>query len=84
MAILFWIILGLVAGWLASMIMKTDGQQGPLMDIILGIVGAMAGGFIFNFFGAAGVTGFNIYSLIVATIGAVIVIGVYRAVASRA
>lgn len=75
---LLWIILGGVAGWLASIIMKTDYSQGTLLDIILGIVGAVVGGFIMNFFGQAGVTGFNLYSLIVATIGAVVVIWIGR------
>ncbi|MFA9288682.1 MAG: GlsB/YeaQ/YmgE family stress response membrane protein [Weeksellaceae bacterium] len=74
MDILFWIVLGLIAGWLASIIMKTDARQGPLTDIILGIVGALIGGFLFNLFGASGVTGFNIYSIAVATLGAVILI----------
>ncbi len=78
MNILLWIILGGVAGWLASIVMKTDYAQGNLMDIILGIVGSVVGGFVMNFFGQAGVTGFNIYSLVVATIGAIIVIWIGR------
>lgn len=78
MNILLWVILGGVAGWLASMIMKSDNSQGTLMDIVLGIVGSVVGGFVMNFFGQAGVTGFNIYSLIVSTIGAVIVIWIGR------
>jgi uncharacterized membrane protein YeaQ/YmgE (transglycosylase-associated protein family) len=79
MGIILWLILGLIAGWLASVIMKTDGSQGPIMDIILGIVGAVVGGFLFNFFGQVGVTGFNIYSILVATLGAVVLIGIRRA-----
>lgn len=78
MNFILWIIFGAVAGWLASIIMKTDRQQGLLMDIILGIVGAFIGGFVMNMFGSAGVTGFNLYSLIVAIIGAVIVIWIGR------
>ncbi|CAN5292875.1 GlsB/YeaQ/YmgE family stress response membrane protein [soil metagenome] len=78
MNILLWIILGGVAGWIASMIMKSDSSQGTLMDIVLGVVGAVVGGYVMNFFGQAGVTGFNIYSLIVATVGAVIVIWIGR------
>ena len=72
MNILLWVILGAVAGWIADMIMKSD--HGVIEDIILGIVGAFVGGFIFNFLGQSGVTGFNIYSLIVAVIGAVVLI----------
>ena len=78
MSFLLWIILGLVAGWLASVVMKTDASQGAIMDIVLGVIGAVVGGFVMNFFGQAGVTGFNIYSLIVATVGAVILIWLGR------
>jgi uncharacterized membrane protein YeaQ/YmgE (transglycosylase-associated protein family) len=83
MSIIGWIVLGLIAGWLGSKIMGTSSSQGVLMDIVLGIVGAIVGGFIFSTFGAGGVTGFNIWSLIVATIGAVIVIWLYHALAGR-
>ncbi len=72
MNIILWVILGAVAGWIADMIMKSD--HGVIEDIILGIVGAFVGGFILNFLGQSGVTGFNIYSLIVAVIGAVVLI----------
>jgi len=72
MNILLWVILGAVAGWIADMIMKSD--HGVIEDIILGIVGAFVGGFILNFLGQSGVTGFNIYSLIVAVVGAVVLI----------
>ena len=72
MNILLWVILGAIAGWIADMIMKSD--HGVIEDIILGVVGAFVGGFILNFLGQSGVTGFNIYSLIVAVIGAVILI----------
>ena len=74
MDFLLWIVLGAVAGWIASIIMKTDASQGLLGDIILGIIGAFVGGFVFNFFGASGATGFNLYSLIVAIIGSIILI----------
>jgi uncharacterized membrane protein YeaQ/YmgE (transglycosylase-associated protein family) len=83
MSLLAWIILGLVAGWIASLVMKTDASQGPFLDILLGVVGAVVGGYLFNFFGMAGVTGFNLYSLVVATIGAAILIAVGRALSSR-
>jgi uncharacterized membrane protein YeaQ/YmgE (transglycosylase-associated protein family) len=80
MNILLWIIFGALAGWIASIIMKTNNGQGPLMDIIVGILGAVIGGWVMNFFGQAGVTGFNIYSFIVAIIGAIILIAIVRAV----
>jgi uncharacterized membrane protein YeaQ/YmgE (transglycosylase-associated protein family) len=73
-----WIILGLIAGFIASRIVNKEGE-GFLMDIVLGIVGAVVGGFLFNIFGAAGVTGFNIWSFIVAIVGAVVVLWIYHA-----
>ena len=78
MGILLWLLLGLVAGWLASVIMGSNSQQGMLMDIILGVVGAFAGGLLMNIFGQAGVTGFNLYSLFVATLGAIALIWLGR------
>jgi uncharacterized membrane protein YeaQ/YmgE (transglycosylase-associated protein family) len=72
MNIILWIILGAAAGWIADMIMESS--HGMLEDIILGVIGAFVGGFILNFFGQPGVTGFNIYSLIVAVVGAVVLI----------
>ncbi|MBW7944386.1 GlsB/YeaQ/YmgE family stress response membrane protein [Patescibacteria group bacterium] len=83
MSFLAWIILGLVAGWIASIVMKTDSTQGPFLDILLGVVGAVVGGYVFNFLGMSGVTGFNFYSLVVATIGAIILIAVGRAISNR-
>lgn len=83
MSFLAWIILGLVAGWIASIVMKTDSTQGPFLDILLGVVGAVVGGYVFNFLGMSGVTGFNLYSLVVATIGAIILIAVGRAISNR-
>jgi uncharacterized membrane protein YeaQ/YmgE (transglycosylase-associated protein family) len=83
MSVIGWIVLGLIAGWLGSKIMGTSSSQGMMMDIVLGIVGAVVGGFVFSLFGTAGVTGFNIWSLIVATIGAVIVIWLYHKFAGR-
>lgn len=78
MSILLWLLLGLVAGWLASIIMGTNSQQGMLMDIILGVVGAFAGGLLMNIFGQAGASGFNLYSLFVATLGAIALIWLGR------
>lgn len=81
MGILTWIIVGLIAGALGKLIMPGDDPGGFIVTIILGIVGAFVGGFVFNLFGGAGVTGFNIWSLLVATVGAIIVLAIYRAVA---
>lgn len=83
MGILLWIIFGALAGWIASMIMKTDASQNTLMDIIMGVVGAIVGGFIMEFFGQSGVNGFNIYSLVVAVLGACVVIFVGRMLRNR-
>lgn len=78
MDILLWIILGAVAGWIADMIMASS--HGVLEDIILGVIGGFIGGLIMNLFGKPGVTGFNFYSLIVAIIGAVVLIYIGRLV----
>lgn len=78
MSIIGWIVLGLIAGWLGSKIFGTSSSQGVLMDIVLGIVGAVVGGFVFSLVGLGGVTGFNIWSLVVATIGALIVLWLYH------
>lgn len=76
MGLITMIILGGLAGWIASLI--TRSSTGILMDIILGIVGAIAGGFLMSFFGQPGITGFNVYSLIVAVVGAIILIWIGR------
>jgi uncharacterized membrane protein YeaQ/YmgE (transglycosylase-associated protein family) len=80
---ILWIILGAVAGWIASLIMGTNRQQGCLMDIVVGVVGAFLGGLVFSLFGGRGVTGFNIYSLLVAVLGAVILLWIVGAVRKR-
>jgi uncharacterized membrane protein YeaQ/YmgE (transglycosylase-associated protein family) len=82
MSIIGWLILGLIAGFIASRIYAGTGQ-GAVLDIVLGVVGAFVGGFVFNLFGAEGVTGFNIYSMVVAIIGAIVVLWIYHAVAGR-
>jgi len=82
MSWLGWIILGLIAGWLASKIVNKEGS-GMLLDILLGIVGALVGGYVFVGLGAHGVTGFNIYSMFVAVVGAILVLIVYHAIAGR-
>jgi uncharacterized membrane protein YeaQ/YmgE (transglycosylase-associated protein family) len=79
MSFLAWIVLGLLAGFIGSKLVNKRGE-GLLLDILLGIVGAIAGGWLFNIFGASGVTGLNLYSLLVAVAGAVIVLLVYHAI----
>jgi uncharacterized membrane protein YeaQ/YmgE (transglycosylase-associated protein family) len=78
MSIFAWIILGLLAGFIGSKLVNKQGE-GMFLDIVLGVVGAVVGGWLFNRFGAVGVTGLNIYSLLVAVIGAVVVLLVYHA-----
>ena len=78
MSFLAWIVLGLISGFIASKIVNKSGQ-GIVMDIVLGIVGAVAGGWLFNTIGHVGVTGVNLYSILVAVIGAVIVLLIYHA-----
>jgi len=80
MGILLWIVFGALVGWIASLIMKTDAQQGALLNVIVGIVGAVLGGWIMSIFGNSGVTGFNLYSFVVALVGAVVLIGLVRAI----
>jgi uncharacterized membrane protein YeaQ/YmgE (transglycosylase-associated protein family) len=79
MSILAWIVLGLIAGFIGSKIVNKSGE-GLILDIVLGVVGAVVGGWLFNAFGASGVTGVNIYSLVVAVIGAIVVLVVYHAI----
>lgn len=82
MSILAWLILGLISGFIASKLVNNTGQ-GPVIDIVLGILGAMVGGWVFSLFGGLGVTGLNIYSMFVAVVGAVLVLVVYHAVTGR-
>jgi Predicted membrane protein len=79
MSILSWVLLGLISGFLASKVVNRHGE-GVFLDIVLGIVGALAGGYLFNFFGAGQVTGFNLYSVLVATAGAILVLVVYHGI----
>lgn len=81
MGILIWILFGALSGWISSVLMKTEGGLVP--DIILGIVGALIGGFIMRSFGQAGVVGFNLYSILVAVLGACILIVIVRSVWHR-
>jgi uncharacterized membrane protein YeaQ/YmgE (transglycosylase-associated protein family) len=82
MSILAWLVLGLIAGFLGSKIVNKSGE-GFFLDLILGILGAVVGGYLFQMFGAHGVTGLNLYSLVVAVVGAVVVLVVYHAVFAR-
>jgi uncharacterized membrane protein YeaQ/YmgE (transglycosylase-associated protein family) len=82
MSIIAFIVLGLVAGFISSKLVDHSGQ-GVVIDIVLGIVGAFVGGFLFNMLGATGVTGFNVWSLIVATLGAVVVLFIKHALMGR-
>lgn len=81
MGIILWIVFGAIAGWIASMIMGSNGDT--VMDIIMGIVGAVVGGFLMNALGYSGVTGFNLYSMAVAVFGAIVVIYVGRMMRNR-
>jgi uncharacterized membrane protein YeaQ/YmgE (transglycosylase-associated protein family) len=78
-----WIVLGGIAGWLASIITKRNDQMGCITNIIAGIVGAAVGGWVFSLFGGQGVTGFNLQSLVVAFVGAVIVLAVVNLIFRR-
>ena len=82
MSFIAWIILGLISGFIASKVVNRTGE-GVLLDIILGIVGAFVGGWLFNTFGRVGVTGLNIYSMVVAAIGAIVVLVIYHALVRR-
>jgi len=77
MSIIAWIVLGLIAGFIGSKIVNKSGE-GLIVDIILGVVGAVVGGWLFTFFGATGITGFNLYSIFVAVIGSIVVLVVYH------
>lgn len=78
MGIILWIIFGGLTGWIASMIMNTDNQQGIVLNVVVGIIGAIVGGWLMSFFGESGVNGFNLYSFIVALIGSVVLIAVLK------
>jgi uncharacterized membrane protein YeaQ/YmgE (transglycosylase-associated protein family) len=82
MSIIAWVILGLLAGFIASKIVNKTGE-GVIVDIVLGIIGAVVGGWLFHTFGMAGVSGLNLYSILVAVLGAVVVLVVYHAVIRR-
>ncbi len=79
MSFLVWIVLGLVAGFIASKVVNKQGE-GMLLDTVLGVVGAVVGGWIFGLFGASGASGLNFYSLLVAVVGAIVVLFTYHAI----
>ncbi len=82
MGIIAWLVLGLIAGFIASKIVDHHGQ-GIVLDVALGVVGALVGGFLFHLIGGYGITGFNLWSLLVAIGGAVVVLFAYNAIAGR-
>lgn len=83
MGVLGWIILGALAGWIASMLTNNNAKMGAIANIAVGIVGAFIGGVLMGFFGGDGVTGFNLYSLFVATIGAVVLLFFVNKISGR-
>jgi uncharacterized membrane protein YeaQ/YmgE (transglycosylase-associated protein family) len=82
MSIIAWIVLGLISGFIASKIVNKSGE-GVVLDIVLGVVGAVVGGFIFNMVGAYGIDGFNIWSMFVAVVGAIVVLAIKHAITGR-
>lgn len=80
MGIILWIVFGALVGWVASLIMKTDAQQGAFLNIVVGIIGAVIGGWIMSSVGQTGTTGFNLYSFAVALLGAIVLIAIVKAV----
>ena len=82
MSIIGWLVLGLIAGFIGSKIVNKSGE-GLILDIVLGIVGAFVGGFLFSLIGAAPITGFNLYSMFVAVVGAIVVLVLYHAIVGR-
>jgi len=81
--IIIWIIVGLIAGALGKLIMPGEDPGGIIVTILIGIAGAFVGGFVFSLFGGTGVTGLNVWSILVATIGAIILLAIYRLIAGR-
>jgi uncharacterized membrane protein YeaQ/YmgE (transglycosylase-associated protein family) len=83
MGILAWIIVGIVAGWLARFVVPGEGPGGLVGDLVIGIIGAFIGGWIFHYFGHSGVTGLNLPSIFVAFVGAVVLLWIMRMVTGR-
>ncbi len=78
MGIILWIVFGGLVGWIASMIMRTNASQGIILNVIVGIIGALIGGWVMSWLGKSGVIGFNLYSFLVALLGAIILIGIVK------
>jgi len=83
MNIIGWIVLGAIAGWLASIVTGRNAQMGCVANVIVGIIGGLLGGWIVSMFGGQGVTGFNIWSLVVAVLGAVVLLAIWNLIAGR-
>ena len=83
MSFISWLVVGLLAGWIGSMVVNRGRGEGMIMDILLGVVGAFVGGYLFNMFGHSGVTGINLYSIFVAAVVAAVVLFVYHAIFRR-
>ncbi len=83
MGIIGWIVLGGLAGWIASKLMGANKSMGLVANVVVGIVGALIGGFVFNLIGGADITGFNLWSLFVAVIGSVILLGVVKMISGH-
>lgn len=81
MGIIGWIVLGGLAGWIASMLAGSDAQQGVIGNIVVGIIGGLLGGFVLQLFGIDGITGFNLWSFVVAVVGAVLALWIWKAMA---
>ena len=84
MGIISWILVGLLAGLLAKLLVPGDDPGGIIVTILIGVAGAFVGGFVVSLLGGTGVTGFNVWSILVATLGAIVLLAIYRLVASRA
>ncbi len=82
LSLLSWLVVGLVAGWIGSMVVNRRGE-GLIMDILLGVVGAFVGGYLFHLFGHVGVSGINLYSIFVAAVGSMVVLVIYHAIFRR-
>jgi len=82
MGVILWIVFGALVGWIASLVMKTDAEQGTILNIVVGVVGAVLGGWLMSIVGETGITGFNLYSFAVALIGAMVLIGAFKFIRS--
>ena len=78
MGIILWVVFGALVGWIASMLMGTDDNQGMILNVVVGIIGAFLGGWLMSLIGKTGITGFNLYSFLVALVGAIVLIFVVK------